>query len=92
MEEKMTNEAEKQPSQPKQHNKRPNGKRRFNFYWIYAILAALLIGLQFYGRDAATPTEEINQGKLIELLKTQEISKIQLVTSEIQYFRLTLSM
>ena len=82
MEEKMTNEAEKQPSQPKQPNKRPNGKRRFNFYWIYAILAALLIGLQFYGRDAATPTEEINQGKLIELLKTQEISKIELVNRE----------
>ena len=78
----MTNGAEKQPSQPKQPNKRPNGKRRFNFYWIYAILAALLIGLQFYGRDAATPTEEINQGKLIELLKTQEISKIQLINRE----------
>ena len=62
-----------QPNQPNQPNQKPNGKRRFNFMWIYAILFAVLIGLQFFGRDAVTPKEEIDQGKLIEMLKKEEI-------------------
>ena len=49
--------------------------------WIYAILFAALIGLQFFGRDT-TPKEEINQGKLIELLQGQEVEKIELVNHE----------
>ena len=48
-----------QPSQPNQPNKRPKDKRRFSFYWIYAILFAVLIGLQFYGRDTITPTDSM---------------------------------
>ena len=50
--------------------------------WIYAILFAVLIGMQFFGRDAVTPTEEIDQGKLIELLKKEEVGKIELVNRE----------
>ena len=71
-----------QPNQPNQPNQRPNGKRRFNLMWIYAILFAVLIGMQFFGRDAVTPTEEIDQGKLIELLKNEEVGKIELVNRE----------
>ena len=71
-----------QPNQPNQPNQRPNGKRRFNLMWIYAILFAVLIGMQFFGRDAVTPTEEIDQGKLIELLKKEEVGKIELVNRE----------
>ena len=70
------------PNQPNQPNQRPNGKRRFNLMWIYAILFAVLIGMQFFGRDAVTPTEEIDQGKLIELLKKEEVGKIELVNRE----------
>ncbi|MBR4561524.1 MAG: AAA family ATPase, partial [Bacteroidales bacterium] len=50
--------------------------------WIYAILFAVLIGVNFFGRDAATPTEDITQGKLIELLQKQEVGKIELVNRE----------
>ena len=50
--------------------------------WIYAILAIVLIGLSFLGRDAVTPQEEIDQGKLIEMLKKGEIGKIELVNRE----------
>ena len=71
-----------QPNQPNQPNQRPNGKRRFNLMWIYAILFAVLIGMQFFGRDAVTPTEEIDQGKLIELLKKEEVGKIELINRE----------
>ena len=77
-----TGDNPSQPSQPNQPNQRPNGKRRFNLMWIYAILFAVLIGMQFFGRDAVTPTEEIDQGKLIELLKKEEVGKIELVNRE----------
>ena len=72
----------KQPGQPNQPNQKPNGKRRFNLMWIYAILFAVLIGVNFFGRDKVTPREEIDQGKLIELLQNQEIGKIELVNRE----------
>ena len=71
-----------QPVQPDQPNQKQNGKRRFNFMWIYAILFALLLGVNFFGRDSATPHEEIDQGKLVEMLKKGEIGKIELVNRE----------
>ena len=85
MKNKETNDAGKQPNQPpqpNQPNKRPNDKKRISFYWIYAILFAVLIGLQFFGRDAATPQEKIDQGKLIELLKNGEVERIDLVNKQ----------
>ena len=71
-----------QTTQPNQPNQKPNGKRRFNLMWIYAILAIVLIGLNFFGRDSVTPQEEIDQGKLIEMLKKGEVGKIELVNRE----------
>ena len=50
--------------------------------WIYAILFAALIGLQFIGGKDSAEKEEIDQGKLKELLQNQEISKIDLVNKE----------
>ena len=82
MEEKQTNKAEKNQNQSNQPKQKPNRNKRVSFYWIYAILAVVLIALNFFGRDSVSPTEEINQGKLIELLKAQEVSKIQLVNRE----------
>ena len=71
-----------QPTQPNQPNQKPDKKRRFNFMWIYAILIAALIGLNFFGRDAATPNEDLDQGKLIEMLKNEEVGKIELINKE----------
>jgi len=82
MSNKESNDAGKQPNQPNQTNRRPNGKRRVSFYWIYAILFAVLIGLQFFGKNKTVEQEEIDQGTLIELLKNEEIGKIELVNKE----------
>ena len=71
-----------QPTQPNQPNQKPNGKKRFNLMWIYAILAIVLIGMNFLGRGAVAPQEEIDQGKLVEMLKKGEIGKIELVNRE----------
>ena len=83
MSEKPTNGSgnnQNQPNQPNLPKRKPN-KKRVSFYWVYAILAALLIGLQIYGRETV-PTEDITQGKLKELLKNEEIYKIELVNKE----------
>ena len=85
MEEKQTNgkgNVPNQPGQPQQPQQNPNGKRRFNFMWIYAILFAALIGLQFIGGKDTVEKEEINQGELKEMLKNQEVAKIDLVNKE----------
>ena len=71
-----------QPSQPNQPNQKPNGKRRLNWMWIYAILAIVLIGVNIFGRDTSTPQEDIDQGKLIELLEKQQVQRIDLVNGK----------
>ena len=71
-----------QPVQPNQPNQKPNGRRRFNLMWIYAILAIVLIGVNFFGRDTSTPQEDIDQGKLIELLEKQQIQRIDLINGK----------
>ena len=60
---------------------RPNGKRKFNFYWIYVILTVVLFALYFTGKDTTSP-EKIDMGMLIELLKKGEIEQIDLVNKE----------
>ena len=85
MDNKETKEAgnnPSQPTQPNQPNQKPDGKRRFNLMWVYAILAIVLIAVNFIGRDPVAPQEEIDQGKLIELLKNEEVGKIELVNRE----------
>ena len=86
MKNQKTNPADNQPNQQpqsEQPNKQPKDKRRFSFYWIYAVFLAVLIGVNFFGRDAdPTVKEEIDQGKLTEMLKMEEVGKIELVNRE----------
>ena len=50
--------------------------------WVYAILAIVLIGVNFFGRGTRTPQEDIDQGKFIELLEKQQIQRIDLVNNK----------
>lgn len=78
------NNTNKQGSPRISNNNTPKKKpkrRFFGFYWIYIILAAGLIGAQFYG-NKPTPKEEINQGLFKELLRNGEVAKIQLINKE----------
>ena len=63
------------------NNKKPGEKKRFNFYWIYVILTAVLLFLYFSGKEE-TPKEDLDMGQLIELLKDGEVSKIELINKE----------
>ena len=89
MNNRETNEAGKQAQQPpqpnpsQQPNKRQNGRKPFNMMWLYAILFAVLIGINFFGKDTKTvQKEDIDQGRLIELLQNGEVGKIELVNKE----------
>ena len=43
---------------------------------------AVLIGVNFFGRGSVTPQEDIDQGKLVEMLQKEEIAKIELINKE----------
>ena len=55
-------------------------KPKFNFYWIYAILALAIIGLQFM--NWGTPPENIGWGEVKQKLVDQDIERIVLVNRE----------
>jgi len=57
----------------------PN-KPKFNFYWIYGILAVVLIGLQFI--NIGNGAKETNWGEVKLMLEEGDISKIVLVNKE----------
>ncbi len=83
MENKETNGGGGMPNQPSQPNRNTNGKNRGRFlYWIYAILAVGLIAAQFWGRDSSVTKTEIDENKLKELLRNEEIQRIDLINRE----------
>ena len=63
------------------NSKKPGGKKKFNFYWIYVILTLILFGLYFSGKEASQQ-QEIDMGQFIELLKEGKVAKIDLVNQE----------
>ena len=83
MENKETNGGGGMPNQPSQPNRNTNGKNRGRFlYWIYAILAVGLIAAQFWGRDSSVTKTEIDENRLKELLRNEEIQRIDLINRE----------
>ena len=60
---------------------RPNGKRKFNFYWIYVILTVALFAIYFSGRNTVSK-DDIDLGQLKEMLTKGEVSKIELINKE----------
>lgn len=55
-------------------------KPRFSFYWIYGILAVVFLAIQFFNYDDAV--EPIDWGKLKQMLKVQDVERIDLVNKE----------
>ena len=65
---------------PKKQNL-PKGKKKFNIYWVYLILTVILFVFYFSGKDEKTQ-KEIEKGQLIELLETNQVTKIELINKE----------
>ncbi len=56
------------------------GKPKFSFYWIYAILAIVFIGIQIF--NYSSPTKDITWNQLYEMLAKQDVEKIVMVNKE----------
>ena len=63
------------------NNKDNKPKKKFNFLWIYGILALVFIGSTIFGGPKSA--EEIDKGKLITLLRDKDVEKIDLVNGEV---------
>ncbi|MBK9291243.1 MAG: ATP-dependent zinc metalloprotease FtsH [Bacteroidetes bacterium] len=67
---------------PKKPLSRENGdKPRFNFYWIYGILAVVFLLIQFYNWEPGP--QQINKGELLRMLQNGDVQRIDLVNREI---------
>ncbi len=58
-----------------------NGKPKFNYMWIYALLAILIIGLQFFGSWGESP-KQIGWGEVKTMVTNQDIERLVLVNKE----------
>lgn len=77
-------------TQNENKNKAPkpgDNKPKFNFYWIYGLLAVVFVGLQLLNWD--TGAKDLNKGELLQMLQEKEISKIDLINQEIAEIYLT---
>lgn len=74
---KEKNSGKKQNSKPKTDGK---GAPKFNFYWIYGILAVIFIALQFTNFSASP--KRIDKGQLLEMIENKEVERIDLVNKE----------
>ncbi len=64
----------------KDNNSTPN-KPRFSSWWIYGIIALLLIGFQFFGSGNFNSTKKTTTSELQEYLRNGDIAKILIITN-----------
>ena len=64
----------------KNSNNSPIGKFKFNFYWIYAILFAIFLIMQFY--PSMESPKDITWGKLRQMIIQGKVEKIVIVNKE----------
>jgi cell division protease FtsH len=62
-------------------NKTPPKKPRFSSWWIYGLIAILLIGFQFFGSGNLSSTKKTTTSELQEYLRNGDISKILIITN-----------
>jgi ATP-dependent metalloprotease FtsH len=56
------------------------GKPKFNFYWIYGILAVVFIAIQYF--NYSNPVKETTWNKVSEMLTKQDVEKIVVINKE----------
>jgi cell division protease FtsH len=72
-----------QNNNPLQNKNRPLGspKRKFNFYWIYGILAVVFIALNFYDWNGSS--KETTWGQFEKMLRKKDVEKIVVRNREV---------
>ena len=62
-------------------NNTPQKKPRFSSWWIYGLIAILLIGYQFFGSGNFATTRKTTTSELQEYLRNGDIEKILIITN-----------
>ncbi len=91
----MTKENDDNKTQNKQKSKNPfsnltgqGGKKpKFNFYWIYGILALVFLGLNFL--NTGSESKKTDWKDLRQMLQEKDVQKIVLVNKEVAEIYLT---
>ena len=69
---------------PLKSNNKPNKdkpNKSFNFYWVYALIAALILGMWYFSNTSLT--ESINQAEFFqEMVPNGDVEKVVLVNNE----------
>ena len=58
-----------------------NSKKPFNFYWIYAIIGALLIGFQLFSLQGGTGV--ISPGEFREYVKSEDVESVVVINKNV---------
>jgi len=59
-------------------------KFKFNFYWVYGILFALIIGYQFFN-SSELATSKLTENEFNEILKENDVEKIVIVNKDVAH-------
>ncbi len=62
-------------------NKKPSNPRNFNFYWIYAVIGVLLIGIQLFNFNTTTKPVDWKTFS-VEMLEDGDVAKLVVITNE----------
>ncbi|MEM6963831.1 MAG: ATP-dependent zinc metalloprotease FtsH [Bacteroidota bacterium] len=67
----------------KNNNSQDNkpGNSKFNSYWIYGLLALLLLALNFYTLQS-TSTDPLDKGRFFSMLEKQDVEKVEVINKE----------
>ena len=64
----------------KENNSTPK-KPKFSSWWIYGLVAVLLIGFQFFSSDDLASTKKTTTSELQEYLRNGDVKKIMIITN-----------
>ncbi len=62
-------------------NNGPRKTPRFSFYWVYAIIFAVLIGLQLFSSPFSPASSQINQTAFSQMLQANDVSKYVIIAN-----------
>jgi cell division protease FtsH len=73
----MSNNNQSNKGKPVKPFNDPKGQKpKFNFIWIYAILAAVFLGITFFTKDSGTKK---NLSEIIEMIENGDVYKIEII-------------
>ena len=62
-------------------NNTPKKGPRFSFYWVYAIIFAVLIGFQLFGGPFTSNSAQINQENFEQMLASNDVQEYVIVSN-----------